>query len=91
MHPEPHIRQADDGARRIGKDLRAPSRHERNQTAVMAVPLPALREKLEGSNGSNGSTSPSHSLEPESVREEFEERAAIQHLLFDAFELAPFC
>jgi hypothetical protein len=28
-------------------------------TAVMAVPNPALREKLEGSIGSNGSTSPS--------------------------------
>jgi hypothetical protein len=32
---------------------------------------------LEGSIGSNGSTSPSRLLEPESAREDFEERAAI--------------
>jgi hypothetical protein len=50
---------------------------ERNLTAVMAVPPPALREKLEASIGSNGSTSPSHLLEIELVRDEFEERAAI--------------
>jgi hypothetical protein len=50
---------------------------ERNLTAVMAVPPPALREKLEGSIGSNGSTPPSHLLEIELVRDEFEERAAI--------------
>jgi hypothetical protein len=50
---------------------------ERTLTAVMAVPPPALREKLVGSIGSNGSTAPSHLLESESVREEFEERAAI--------------
>jgi hypothetical protein len=43
----------------------------------MAVPNPALREKLEGSIGSNGSTSPSRLLESESVREAYEERAAI--------------
>jgi hypothetical protein len=43
----------------------------------MAVPPPALREKLEGSIGSNGSTSPSRLLVPESVREAYEERAAI--------------
>jgi hypothetical protein len=48
---------------------------ERNLTAVMAVPSRVLREKLEGSIGSNGSTSPSHLLE--SVREAYEERAAI--------------
>ena len=48
---------------------------ERNLTAVMAVPNPALCEKLEGSIGSNGSTSPSRLLE--SVQEAFEERAAI--------------
>jgi hypothetical protein len=48
---------------------------ERNLTAVMAVPPPAIREKLEGSIGSNGSTSPSHLLE--SVWEAYEERAAI--------------
>ncbi len=50
---------------------------ERTLTAVMAVPHPALREKLEGSIGSNGSASPSNSLEPEYAQEEFEERAAI--------------
>jgi len=50
---------------------------ERTLTAVMAVPPPALREKLEGSIGSNGSTSPSHLTESESVREAYEERAAI--------------
>ncbi len=44
--------------------------------AVMAVPPPGLREKLEGSIGRNGgSTSPSRLLE--SVQEAFEERAAI--------------
>ena len=50
---------------------------ERNLTAVMAVPPPALREKLKGSIGSNGSASPLHLLEPETVREAYEERAAI--------------
>ena len=50
---------------------------ERTLTAVMAVPSPALRQKLDGSIGSNGSTSPSLLLEPESVREAYEERAAI--------------
>jgi hypothetical protein len=40
---------------------------ERNLTAVMAVPPPALRAKLEVSIGSNGSTAPSHSLEIELV------------------------
>jgi hypothetical protein len=48
---------------------------ERNLTAVMAVPPPAIREKLAESIGSNGSTSPSRL--PESVREAYEERAAI--------------
>jgi hypothetical protein len=43
----------------------------------MAVPPPAFREKLEGSIGSNGSASPSHLLKSESVREAYEERAAI--------------
>ena len=43
----------------------------------MAVPPPALREKLEGSIGSNGSALPSHLLESESLREAYEERAAI--------------
>ena len=43
----------------------------------MAVPNPTLREKLEGSIGSNGSTSPSRLLEHEPVWEAYEERAAI--------------
>jgi hypothetical protein len=43
----------------------------------MAVPPPAIREKLDGSIGSNGSTSPSHLLELEAASEDFEERAAI--------------
>jgi len=46
-------------------------------TAVMAVPHSALWEKLEGSIGSNASTSPSRLLELESAWENFEERAAI--------------
>jgi hypothetical protein len=50
---------------------------ETTLTAVMAVPPPGVREKLEWSFGSNGSTSPSHLLESESVREAYEERAAI--------------
>jgi hypothetical protein len=50
---------------------------ERTLTAVMAVSPLVFREKLEGSIGSNGSTSPSHLLGSESVWEEFEERAAI--------------
>ena len=52
---------------------------ERTLTAVMAVPPPAPREKLEGSIsiGTNGSTLPSRLLEPESVRQAYEERAAI--------------
>ena len=48
---------------------------ERTLTAVMAVPNPGLWEKSAASIGSNGSTSPSHPLE--SVREAYEERAAI--------------
>ena len=43
----------------------------------MAVLPPGLREKLEGSIGSNGSAPPSRLLESESVREAYEERAAI--------------
>ena len=50
---------------------------ERNLTAVMAVPSPALRQKLEGSIGCNGSPWPSRLLETESMREAYEERAAI--------------
>jgi hypothetical protein len=48
---------------------------ERNLTAVMAVPDQGLWEKSAASIGSNGSTSPSLLLE--SVREAYEERAAI--------------
>jgi hypothetical protein len=50
---------------------------ERTLTAVMAVPSPALREKLQGSIGSNGSASPSRFLDTEAVWEAYEERAAI--------------
>ena len=50
---------------------------ERTLTAVMAVPRPGLREKLEGSIGSNGSAPPSRLLELEAAWEDFEERAAI--------------
>ena len=49
---------------------------ERILTAAMAVPRPGLRQKLEGSIGSNGSASPSR-LPEESAWEDFEERAAI--------------
>ena len=48
---------------------------ERTLTAVMAVSPPGLWEKSAASIGSNGSTSPSRL--PESVREAYEERAAI--------------
>jgi hypothetical protein len=46
-------------AREIPKSAwrRTANSAERNLTAAMAVPQPALREKLEGSIGSNGSTS----------------------------------
>jgi hypothetical protein len=50
---------------------------ERNLTAVMALPHHTLRQKSEGSIGSNGSTSSSHLLESESALEAYEERAAI--------------
>jgi hypothetical protein len=50
---------------------------ERNVTTVMAVPSRVFCEKLEESIGTNGSTPPSHLLEVELVRDEFEERAAI--------------
>ena len=65
--------------REIPKSARrgAANSAERNLTAVMAVPPPAIREKLEGSIGSNGSTSPSRLLELEAAWEDFEERAAI--------------
>jgi hypothetical protein len=46
---------------------------ERNPTAVMAVPPPALYEKLKRSVGSTGSIAPAWMLEIESVREDFEE------------------
>jgi hypothetical protein len=48
---------------------------ERPLTAVMAVPPPVLREKLEGTISSKGSNSPSRLLEPEAVWEAYEERA----------------
>ncbi len=69
----------DRARREIQESARRPTANsaERTLPAVMAVPPPALREKLEGSIGSNGSTSPSRLLEPESVREAYEERAAI--------------
>jgi hypothetical protein len=50
---------------------------ERNLTAVTAGPPHAPFEKFNESIGSNGSTSPSHLLEIELVRDEFEERAAL--------------
>jgi hypothetical protein len=50
---------------------------ERTLTAVTAVPHRAFCEKSRASIGSNGSTSPSRLLELESVREAYEERAAI--------------
>jgi hypothetical protein len=43
----------------------------------MAVPNPGLWEKSAASIGSNGSTPSVHLLELESVREAYEERAAI--------------
>jgi hypothetical protein len=49
---------------------------ERTLTAVMAVPHPALREKLEGSTGCNGSA-PTQRISEEDAREDFEERPAI--------------
>jgi hypothetical protein len=49
---------------------------ERTLTAVMAV-LPGLREKLEGSFGSNGSAPTQRISEKEDVWEAYEERAAI--------------
>jgi hypothetical protein len=50
---------------------------DRTLTAVMAVPPPALREKLKGSIGSNGSAPSARLLELESAWEAYEERAAI--------------
>jgi hypothetical protein len=50
---------------------------ERTPMAVMAVPHPALCEKLNWSTGSNGSIPLGRSLESEVSREDFEERAAI--------------
>ncbi len=50
---------------------------ERNPTAVMAVPHPALRGELGISIGSNGSPPPARMLDSESVRANFEERVAI--------------
>jgi len=50
---------------------------ERTLTAVMAVPSPGLREKLEGSIGSNGSAPTPRNSGKEDVWEAYEERAAI--------------
>jgi hypothetical protein len=50
---------------------------ERNLTAVMAVPNPGLWEKSAASIGSNGSAPLPRLLELESVRDAYEERAAI--------------
>ncbi len=60
-----------------GARQRTANSAERTLTAVMAVPHPGLWEKSAASIGSNGSTSPSYLLESESVREAYEERAAI--------------
>jgi len=49
---------------------------ERSPTAAMAVPSPTSRGELDGSIGSNGSA-PLHLLEPESLLDAYEERAAI--------------
>lgn len=57
--------------------LRTVNNAKRNPTAAMAVPTPAPCEKFKRSIGSNGRTSPPHLLEIESVRDAFEERAAI--------------
>jgi hypothetical protein len=56
---------------------RAANSAERTLTAVVAVPPPALREKLEGSIGSNGSAPTQPISGKEDAWEDFEERAAI--------------
>lgn len=50
---------------------------ERTPTAVLAVPPPPLCGESVASIGSNGSTPPARMLKTESVREDFEDRAAI--------------
>jgi hypothetical protein len=65
-------REIEESARR-----RTANSAERTLTAVTAVPPPGLREKLEGSIGSNGSAPPSRLPELEAAWEDFEERAAI--------------
>ena len=50
---------------------------EGNLMAVTAVARPALQDESRSSIGSNVSTVPTRILETESVREDFEERAAI--------------
>jgi len=50
---------------------------ERTPTAVMEVPHPALIRESMPSIGSNGSTRSARMQETDSVRENFEERAAI--------------
>ena len=65
--------------REIGKSVHRPAANsaERNPTAAMAVLQPILRKKLGASIGSSDSAQSALMLENESVRNEFEERAAI--------------
>jgi hypothetical protein len=68
---------------RARREIRESSRQptavtaERDPTAVLAVPHPARREKLWLTNGSNDSTPTAGMLESETLREDFQERAAI--------------
>jgi hypothetical protein len=68
--------------REISNGARRPTANsaERNLTAAMAVPLKALRQKLEGSIGRNGSAPPSKTLKSDIAQEGFEERAAIMDI-----------
>lgn len=65
--------------REIKENIRRPTANsaERTPTAVMAVPPPAIVRESMPSIGSNGSTLPARIQETDSVRENFEERAAI--------------
>lgn len=53
------------------------NRAERGLTAVTAVPHPAFSQKSAPTNGCNGSERVGHLRDSESLREAFEERAAI--------------
>lgn len=57
---------------------------ERTLTAVMAVPPPALREKLEGSIGSNGSTAPAHMPDIKSAQVEDSRERRLMEILTEA-------